>query len=105
MQIDALIEDVVAIKRQGTIPLRQIRASYDERTITVYQAYPASIAIPAVKLQKIHASPGFLFSRMTWIKPSWCWMMFVATHSSTPCLTFAGIAQAILPKTRGNPIF
>lgn len=58
------------------VPYKQIRALYDEDTITVYQAYSASIAIPAVKEQCLSASPDFqLGTRMTWIKPSWCWMM------------------------------
>jgi hypothetical protein len=60
------------------VPYRQIRALYDEETITVYQAYSAEIAIPAVAEQKLSASPAFKYGRMTWIKPSWCWMMCVA---------------------------
>jgi Domain of unknown function (DUF4291) len=59
------------------VPYRQIRALYDDQTITVYQAYPASIAVQAVKEQKLNASPEFLLGRMTWIKPSWNWMMYV----------------------------
>jgi len=59
----------------SNVPYRQIRALYDDRTITVYQAYSASIAIPAVREQRLNASPDFLLGRMTWIKPSWCWMM------------------------------
>lgn len=58
-----------------TTPYRQIRALYTPTTITVYQAYSSAIAIPAVTHQKLSASPDFTFSRMTWIKPSWCWMM------------------------------
>ena len=58
-------------------PHRQIRALYDEETITVYQAYSAEIAEPAVNAQRLNASPKFLGTRMTWIKTSWCWMMFV----------------------------
>jgi hypothetical protein len=42
----------------------------------VYQAYSASIAEAAVREQKLDASPDFLPGRMTWIKPSWCWMMY-----------------------------
>jgi hypothetical protein len=59
------------------VPYRQIRALFDDKTITVYQAYSASIAIPAVRDQRLDASPDFLLGRMTWIKPSWCWMMCV----------------------------
>ncbi|KAH8646496.1 ATP-dependent RNA helicase DHX8 [Tricladium varicosporioides] len=59
-----------------TTPYRQIRAVYDEKTITVYQAYQESIAVAAVASQKLSASPDFRYNRMTWIKPSWCWMMY-----------------------------
>ena len=58
-----------------SVPPRQIRAVFDSETITVYQAYPTAIASPAVKEQKLNASPEFKLGRMTWIKPSWCWMM------------------------------
>jgi hypothetical protein len=58
------------------VPYRQIRATYDSETITVYQAYSATIATAAVKAQKLSASPDFSLSRMTWIKPSFCWMMY-----------------------------
>ncbi|RYP62505.1 hypothetical protein DL771_009713 [Monosporascus sp. 5C6A] len=60
---------------------RQIRAHYDEETITVYQAYSSEIASKAVDQQKLCASPQFRLTRMTWIKPSWCWMMYRAGYS------------------------
>ncbi|EON97607.1 putative atp-dependent rna helicase dhx8 protein [Phaeoacremonium minimum UCRPA7] len=60
---------------------REIRAAYDSKTITVYQAYKAEIADPAVSEQKLHASPLFKPSRMTWIKPSWAWMLYRAGYS------------------------
>ena len=63
------------------IPYRQIRADYDSETITVYQAYNAEIARAAVAEQKLHASPLFKPSRMTWIKPSWAWMLYRAGYS------------------------
>lgn len=53
---------------------REIRAVYDERTITVYQAYSNAIAKPAIKAQKF--VPPFKMERMTWIKPSFLWMMY-----------------------------
>ncbi|KAI1752114.1 ATP-dependent RNA helicase DHX8 [Xylaria castorea] len=59
----------------------QIRAYYDEEIITVYQAYNSEIASAAVQQQKLHASPKFQLTRMTWIKPSWCWMMYRAGYS------------------------
>lgn len=53
---------------------RVIRAVYDEHTITVYQAYSAVIALQAVRAQKFVAP--FKMERMTWIKPSFLWMMY-----------------------------
>ena len=63
------------------VPYRQIRALYDDDTVTVYQAYKRSIADAAVKQQRLNASPDFRPGRMTWIKPSWAWMMYRAGYS------------------------
>ncbi len=54
---------------------RVIRAVYDKETITVYQAFSKKIAIPAVEAQTF-VSPPFKMERMTWIKPSFLWMMY-----------------------------
>ena len=51
----------------------EIRADYDERTIVVYQAYRPEIAEAAVAAQRF--VPPFSLGRMTWIKPSFLWMM------------------------------
>ena len=67
--------DDILSQPSSNIPYRQIRALYDDDTITVYQAYSAAIAIPAFRNQKLCTSPDFKLGRMTWIKPSWCWMM------------------------------
>lgn len=52
----------------------EIRAAFDEQTITVYQAYDPAIAIPAVRAQRF-VEP-FSYNRMTWIKPSFLWLMY-----------------------------
>ena len=65
----------------ATIPYRQIRADYDDETITVYQAYNVEIAKAAVSEQKLNASPQFRPTRMTWVKPSWAWMLYRAGYS------------------------
>ncbi|KVN28848.1 DUF4291 domain-containing protein [Burkholderia ubonensis] len=57
------------------IPLRQIRAMYDDRTIRVYQAYSDAIADSALT-HGTFVSPPFKTERMTWIKPSFLWMMY-----------------------------
>ena len=51
----------------------EIRAVYDRDSITVYQAYNKNIAQLAIQHQKF-VSP-FSFQRMTWIKPSFLWLM------------------------------
>ncbi|KAF5013427.1 hypothetical protein FDECE_571 [Fusarium decemcellulare] len=65
----------------SSVPYHQIRAHYDDNTITVYQAYKESIASAAVAAQKLNASPDFKLGRMTWVKPSWAWMMYRAGYS------------------------
>jgi hypothetical protein len=54
-------------------PDREVRADHDDRTIVVYQAYRPEIAAGAVAAQKF--VPPFSLGRMTWIKPSFLWMM------------------------------
>jgi hypothetical protein len=64
-------------------PYRQIRALYDQDTITVYQASNSKIAaaaVAAVAHQKLNASPLFR-PRMTWIKPSYAWMLYRSGYS------------------------
>lgn len=58
-------------------PYREIRAVYNEETIRVYQAYRNEIADAALKAGRF-VSPPFSLSRMTWIKPSFLWMMYRA---------------------------
>ncbi|MCM1958690.1 DUF4291 domain-containing protein [Acinetobacter modestus] len=59
------------------IPTQQIRAVYNEQTIRVYQAYSDAIANVAL-LNQTFVSPPFKMERMTWIKPSFLWMMYRA---------------------------
>lgn len=53
---------------------KEIRAVYDDSTIQVYQAYPETIAREAVALGTFGSH--FKRGRMTWIKPSFLWMMY-----------------------------
>jgi hypothetical protein len=57
------------------IPPHQIRAVYDAKNIRVYQAYNDEIADAAL-LHGRFVSPPFKMNRMTWIKPSFLWMMY-----------------------------
>jgi Domain of unknown function (DUF4291) len=53
---------------------RHILAQYDVETIVVYQAYKPSIGRYAVD----HGAFGgdFSYSRMSWVKPNFLWMMY-----------------------------
>jgi hypothetical protein len=55
-------------------PLRQVRAAFDDTTLTVYQAFPPQIAQAALRAGTF--VPPFKLTRMTWIKPSFLWMMY-----------------------------
>lgn len=54
--------------------IKEIRAFYTEDTVRVYQAYNKVIADEAVKNGTFGSS--FKLDRMTWIKPSFLWMMY-----------------------------
>ncbi|MFG2823419.1 DUF4291 domain-containing protein [Kitasatospora sp. NPDC048365] len=56
------------------VPVRQIRAAHDAESLTVYQAYPVGIAEAALAAGTFVAP--FKRERMTWIKPSFRWMMY-----------------------------
>jgi hypothetical protein len=53
---------------------RHILAQFDATTIVVYQAYRPAIARFAVEHQQFGGE--FSYSRMSWIKPNFLWMMF-----------------------------
>lgn len=54
---------------------RHILAHYDESSIVVYQAYRLSIGQFAITHGHF-GGPDFSFSRMSWIKPNFLWMMY-----------------------------
>ncbi|MFF9068098.1 DUF4291 domain-containing protein [Streptomyces sp. NPDC014891] len=55
-------------------PMHRVRALHTDRTVTVYQAYPPSIGLPAAREGRFPAA--WKRDRMTWIKPSFLWMMY-----------------------------
>ncbi|MFE9634241.1 DUF4291 domain-containing protein [Streptomyces sp. NPDC006463] len=56
------------------VPGRRIRAAHTDTTITVYQAYSPSLGVPAARDGRF--PPAWKRERMTWIKPSFLWMMY-----------------------------
>ncbi|MEV7299865.1 DUF4291 domain-containing protein [Streptomyces clavifer] len=55
-------------------PRYQIRALHTATTVTVYQAYRPAIGLPAARDGRFPAV--WKRDRMTWIKPSFLWMMY-----------------------------
>mgnify|MGYP001025106210 FL=1 len=54
--------------------IKEVFAQYNNQWIRVYQAYNSIIAKEAVALQTFGES--FHINRMTWIKPSFLWLMY-----------------------------
>jgi hypothetical protein len=52
---------------------KQIKADFDDQSIVVYQAFNHEIADAALEHQRFVAP--FSMTRMTWIKPSFLWLM------------------------------
>ncbi|MDK9500953.1 DUF4291 domain-containing protein [Streptomyces katrae] len=55
-------------------PRHQIRAAHTATTVTVYQAYAPHLGVPAARDGRF--PPAWKRERMTWIKPSFLWMMY-----------------------------
>ena len=60
----------------------EIRAVYDDTSVRVYQAFRDEIAEEAVQLGTFGSHFGL--NRMTWIKPSFLWMMYRSGWAEKP---------------------
>ncbi|MER5224777.1 DUF4291 domain-containing protein [Streptomyces flaveus] len=63
-------------------PKRLVKGRFGDSSITVYQAYPREIAEQAVHAGTFVAP--FKKERMTWIKPSFLWMMYRSGWATKP---------------------
>ncbi|KOV57305.1 DUF4291 domain-containing protein [Streptomyces sp. MMG1121] len=61
-------------RTMGSEPKFRIRACYTDATVTVYQAYRPEIGRPAARTGRFPSA--WKRDRMTWIKPSFLWMMY-----------------------------
>jgi Domain of unknown function (DUF4291) len=68
--------------QDGQVGFRQVRAAFDDESLVVYQAYPPQIADRALMAGRF--VPPFKFDRMTWIKPSFLWMMHRSAWATAP---------------------
>lgn len=69
--------------KTGFLGPRLLHARYDDHTITVYQAYKPSIGVHAAR-QNSFLDCDFDFSRLTWIKPNFSWMMYRSAWATKP---------------------
>jgi len=87
---------------------RHILAHYDEENIVVYQAYRPVIGRHAAEHQCFGGE--FSFSRMSWIKPNFLWMMYrsgwgtkegqeITLAVTIPCVLFDEILASAVPST------
>ncbi|MEU9620901.1 DUF4291 domain-containing protein [Streptomyces sp. NPDC088251] len=60
----------------------QVRAHFDAETMVVYQAYSPAVADPSLRAKRF-VTP-FSFNRMTWIKPSFRWLMHRSNWAQKP---------------------
>jgi hypothetical protein len=54
---------------------RVLLAQHDDEELVVYQAFSDAIADAALEKQRLDV-PGFGLHRMSWVKPSFLWMMY-----------------------------
>lgn len=72
------------IEQERRLPAsgRHIVASFDERSVIVYQAFAPDIASYAVRSQRFGGD--FSLTRMSWIKPGFLWMMYRSGWGTKP---------------------
>jgi hypothetical protein len=70
LKTERYIDQVTRWPQEG----RHIMAQFDGESIVVYQAYRP--AISSFALQHGYFGGDFSYSRMSWIKPNFLWMMF-----------------------------
>lgn len=76
--IENYLEQQARLPRAG----RHVVASFDADTVVVYQAYRAEIADHAVHHQRFGGP--WSFTRMSWIKPGFMWMMYRSGWATKP---------------------
>lgn len=78
LQTELYTEQAVRWPKEG----RHILAHYDDETIVVYQAYRPSIGRYAIEHGRFGGD--YSYSRMSWIKPNFLWMMYRSGWGTKP---------------------
>jgi hypothetical protein len=68
------LKTIPYLEQKWPVEGNHILAQYDNKSIIVYQAYRPSIGQFAARYG--HFNSEFRFSRMSWIKPNFLWMMY-----------------------------
>jgi hypothetical protein len=79
---DQSVEPVEPVEPVEQEPRFRVRACHTDTTITVYQAYRPGIGRPAARTGRFPAT--WKRDRMTWIKPSFLWMMYRCGWGTKP---------------------
>ncbi|MFE2111426.1 DUF4291 domain-containing protein [Kitasatospora sp. NPDC059463] len=85
--------------------LYAIRADFDAATVVVYQAYAPAVADAALAAGRF--VPPFSFGRMTWIKPSFRWLMHRSNWARKPgqeCVLAVRITRAGWEEALGRAV-
>lgn len=69
---------------KGNVILHSPNVNLNDDTIILYQAYNDNIAKYAVSNQTFKNCPDFSTTRMTWLKPNFCWMMYRSGWATKP---------------------
>jgi hypothetical protein len=78
LTIEAYVEQLPHWPKLG----RHILAQFDDETVVVYQAYNAAIGRYAIVNGRFGGE--FSFSRMSWVKPNFLWMMYRSGWGTKP---------------------
>jgi hypothetical protein len=76
-------ESYLAQSARWPLAGRHILAHANDSSVVVYQAYRPTIAAFAIA-NGILGGPEFSFSRMSWIKPNFLWMMYRSAWATSP---------------------
>jgi hypothetical protein len=76
-------ESYLAQSARWPVAGRHILAHANDSSVVVYQAYRPTIAAFAV-INGVFGGPEFSFSRMSWIKPNFLWMMYRSAWATSP---------------------
>jgi len=88
-----------------SVPHHQIRADFDRDSVVVYQAYSPKIAVPALEAQRF--VPPFSVRRMTWVKPSFLWLMARSgwgTKSGQECILAVRVRRSMFDDALGRAV-